>query len=131
MIDDPTSPPVILPYILIDPKDNERYFISPPELTGDDIMHRKVTLTDFLFIISNLQTFFLFQTTTADTLALDDLNKKNVRTVMWTTRVVISCFVGVTLLCAILLVIFYRMRKSAEREAMAEQHLRKVHKLTY
>ena len=41
-LDDPTSPPVILPYILIDPKDNERYFISPPELTGDDIMHRKV-----------------------------------------------------------------------------------------
>ena len=41
VLDDPTKPPVILPYILID-QNNERYFISPPELTGDDIMHKKV-----------------------------------------------------------------------------------------
>ena len=41
-LDEPVDKPVYLPYIVIDQETNERYFISPPELDGSDLMHRKV-----------------------------------------------------------------------------------------
>lgn len=44
--------------------------------------------------------------------------KENITEVIKTTRLIIYCFAGVTILVAIILTIFYRFRKNAEKQAI-------------